>query len=318
MTTTDTAAREYRAGVSFALAAFLFWGVAPIYFKWVDSVPAVEVLGHRIVWSVVLLAGVIALQRRWRELWQAVRTPRTVRMLLLSASLISVNWGLFIYAIQVDQILQTSLGYYINPLINVLFGLLFLGEKLRPLQWLAVGLAAVGTLIMTLGADAFPWMALVLAVCFALYGLVRKKVEIAAFPGLLIETTLLLPVAFGYLLWLGLAGEGSFLRGGAGISWLLAAAGVVTTLPLLWFTSAARRLPLSLIGFFQYIAPSVGFLLAVFVYDERFTPAHAVTFGFIWTAIALFTFDSWRVRRRAAVWRAVERRQVRRAADPVE
>src|SRR5690606_7942954 len=173
--------RQYKQGVAYALAAFLFWGVAPIYFKWVAAVPALEVLAHRIVWSVLLLIGIVAAQRHWQALWQAVRTPATVRMLLLSAAFITVNWGLFIYAIQQNQILQTSLGYYINPLINVLLGMLVLGERLRRLQWLAVALAATGTAIMTIGADQFPWIALVLAVCFAFYGLVRKKVEVAAF-----------------------------------------------------------------------------------------------------------------------------------------
>lgn len=318
MHASDQAAREYRAGVGFALAAFTFWGVAPVYFKWVDSVPALEVLAHRVAWSVLLLLAVIALQHRWRELWQAVRTPATLRRLLLSASLISVNWGLFIYAVQQDQILQTSLGYYINPLMNVLLGMLFLGERLRALQWLAVALAVCGTLVMGFGAEEFPWIALVLASCFAVYGLVRKQTEVAAFPGLLIETTLLLPAALGYLFWLEQAGRGHFAHAGADLSLLLAAAGVVTTLPLLWFTSAARRLPLSLIGFFQYIAPSVAFLLAVFVYGEPFPVSHLLAFTCIWLAIALFTFDSWRVQRRAAVWRAVERRRMQLRADTVE
>lgn len=308
--------QQYKQGVAYALAAFLFWGVAPIYFKWVAAVPALEVLAHRIVWSVLLLVGIVAAQRHWRELWQAIRTPATVRMLLLSASFITVNWGLFIYAIQQNQILQTSLGYYINPLISVLLGMAVLGERLRRLQWLAVLLAATGTAIMTIGADKFPWIALVLAVCFAFYGLVRKKVEVAAFTGLLIETALLLPVAVGYLLWLNADGQGTFVHRGMGISWLLVAAGAVTTIPLLWFTNAARRLPLSLIGFFQYIAPSVSFLLAVFVYDEPFTLMHGIMFGCIWTAIALFMFDTALARRRGTVWRDVEQRQVGNIRDP--
>ncbi|HET9679947.1 MAG TPA: EamA family transporter RarD [Gammaproteobacteria bacterium] len=305
---TDNDTREYRAGVGYALAAFFFWGVAPIYFKWVQSVPAVEVLAHRIIWAVVFLLALIAVQRRWQELIAAIRTPGTVPMLMVSASFITVNWGLFIYAIQQDDILQTSLGYYINPLVNVLFGMLFFGERLRRLQWLAVVLAAGGTLVLALGADSVPWIALTLAVCFAFYGVIRKKVAVAAFSGLLIETTLLLPIALGYLLWLGSQNNGAFGTGWS-ISLLLMLAGVVTTLPLLWFTSAAVRLPLSLLGFFQYIAPSVAFVLAVFVYDETFTMAHAATFTCIWLAIILFSVDSWIARKRALVWRDVEQRR---------
>lgn len=304
----DKATREYRAGVGYALAAFFFWGVAPIYFKWVQSVPAVEVLAHRIIWSVLFLLVLIAAQRRWRELITAIRTPGTVRMLMMSASFITVNWGLFIYAIQQDDILQTSLGYYINPLVNVLFGMIFFGERLRRLQWLAVLLAAAGTLVLALGADELPWIAIVLAVCFAFYGVIRKKVAVPAFSGLLIETTLLLPVALGYLLWLAAQNAGAFGTGWS-ISLLLMLAGVVTTLPLLWFTSAAVRLPLSLLGFFQYIAPTVAFVLAVFVYGETFTMAHAVTFACIWLAIILFSLDSWLARKRALVWRAVEQQK---------
>jgi chloramphenicol-sensitive protein RarD len=289
---------ESAAGVGYALAAFFFWGGLPIYLKWVDQVPALEVLAHRVVWSVLLLSALTALAGRWTLIAVAVKRPRTLGLLVLSTAIVSVNWLVYIWAIFTDRVLETSLGYFINPLVSVLLGVIFLGERLRPWQAVAVALAALGVLNLTFGAAEFPWIALTLALSFGTYGLIRKTVAVGSVDGLLVETTLLLPFAIAFLSSLAISGGGSFATGGLQISVLLVLAGPVTALPLIWFTSAARRLRLSTVGFFQYIAPSCQFLLAVFLFGEPFTTSHLITFACIWLALALFTADSLLAARR--------------------
>ena len=282
----------------FALAAFGFWGINPLYFKAVDHVPALEVLAHRVVWSLLLLALLVSLGRRWRVVAGALADRRTMLMLLLSTAIISVNWLVYIWAINVERVLETSLGYYINPLVSVLLGVLALGERLTLWQCVAVLLAACGVANLALGIDQVPWVALLLAFSFGLYGLIRKTVRIESVDGLLVETGMMLPLALAYLIYLALSGQGSFGTMDRSHDLLLALSGIVTAAPLIWFTSAARRLKLSTIGFFQYLSPSCHFLLAVFIFDEPFTTTHLITFLMIWTALAIFTLQSLAASRR--------------------
>ena len=289
--------RQAVAGVLFALAAFGLWGINPVYFKAVDHVPELEVLAHRVVWTVALLAGLVTATGGWATVARALRDRQTLAMLGLSTALISVNWFIYIWAVAAERVLETSLGYFINPLISVLLGVLVLRERLSPLQGVAVALAALGVLNLSLDAAGLPWVALSLAVTFGFYGLIRKTVRIGSVEGLMVETTLMLPAAVVYLLVMG-ASSGFFGSGSTADVLLLLASGLVSATPLLCFTSAARRLRLSTIGMFQYLAPSAQFLLAIFAFGEPFTRAHLVTFLCIWAALGIFTLDSLRRSRR--------------------
>lgn len=286
------ARREALIGVGYGLAAFLFWGVAPIYFKLVAHVAPAEILAHRIAWSAVFLLLLIGLLRRWRGVVTALTSWRLFLPLLLSAAILSSNWFTYIVAVNSGQVLQASLGYYINPLVNVLLGMLFLKERLRPAQIAAVALAAIGVAVMIGAAGEVPLIALFLGFSFGFYGLIRKLVPVDAISGLSVEAVALTPFALGYILWLG--GTGSFGAIDLATDLLLVAAGLVTLLPLLWFNAAARRLKLSTVGILQYVAPTGQFLLAVLLFGEEFTPAHMVTFGCIWAGLALYTVDALR------------------------
>lgn len=283
-----------RLGVVYALSAYGFWGLVPIYFKAVAHVSPLEVLAHRVLWSVPLTALLITLGRDWRGLCKAVAQSKVLCTLFMSAALVSVNWLIFIVAISTDQVLQASMGYYINPLVNVLLGMIFLRERLRPLQIAAVLLAAAGTFNLTVNYGKLPWISLALAFSFGTYGLLRKTVRIESVNGLFVETVLISPFALAYLIFLTSEGQVAFGRGGWQTTLLLISAGAVTTFPLVWFTSAARRLPLYVMGLFQYIAPSCHFLLAVFLYQEPFTWTFGFTFACIWAGLALFAADSLR------------------------
>ncbi len=283
--------RDTRAGVVFAGGAFLIWGITPVYWKLLKHVPALELLAHRIVWALVLVGVWMTVRRRWPELLAAVRRPRTLAALLASTACIAVNWGLFIWAVNTDRVLSTSLGYYINPLVSVLLGLVVLRERLNRRQWLAVGLAAVAVAILTARVGHLPWISLALALSFGFYGLLRKTVAADAVVGLTFETAALTPLCLAFLGWRERLGAAAFSHQGVAVDLLLVAAGTVTAIPLLLFTLGARRLPLSTVGLLQYIAPTCTFLLAVFLYSEPFTAAHAVAFALIWTALALYTFD---------------------------
>lgn len=287
-------------GLLYALAAFVFWGLVPIYFKALAVVSPFEILAHRVLWSVPVTALLITLGRGWPELKRSLSRGKVRATLMLSAALVAMNWFIFIYAINTGRILQTSLGYYINPLVNVVLGMVFLGERLRRRQVVAVLMAAAGTLNLALRAGRFPWIALVLAFSFAFYGLIRKTVDIEAVGGLLVETSLLSPLAAAYLAYLALHGQMAFWHAGGQVSLLLGLAGMVTSFPLVWFTAGARRIPLALVGILQYVAPTLTFLLAVLVYHEEFTPAHQLTFALIWGGVALYVYDSlrWQVRQR--------------------
>ena len=287
------------AGVVYGLAAYLAWGVAPVYFKAVAAVPALEVLAHRIVWSALLLAAWVALKGRLATTLGALRSRRTLATLAVTTLLIALNWLTFIWAIANDRLLHASLGYYINPLLNVALGYLFLGERHSRLHLLSFALAGLGVAYLAVSLGTLPWVALVLAVSFGVYGLLRKTVAVDALSGLSVETALLTPVALAGLLWLAARGQGAFASS-ARMSLLLAAAGLVTSLPLLWFTNAARRLRYTTVGILQYLAPTGQFLLAVAVYGEPFGRAQLVSFACIWTALFLFSLASLRESRRTA------------------
>ena len=282
-----------RAGLACGIAAYGLWGLLPIYFKWLQAVPAVAIVAHRIVWSMVALAVLIVGMRTMDEVRSALRNRGTVKLLIATALLIATNWLVYVYAVNSGRILAGSLGYYLNPLANILLGYFVLKESLGRMQWLAVAIAAVGVSVLAAGALSQLWISLVLCISFALYGLLRKIAHVDATAGLTIETAILLPVAVGWLL---------LTSGGSAPVWgtsgtellLLVGTGVVSTAPLLLFTAAARRLRYSTLGILQFIAPSLQFLVAVFLYGEPFTTAHAIAFTAIWTAALLYLISSWR------------------------
>ncbi len=284
------------AGVLMALTAFGAWGFMPVLFKAMQHVPPQEILAHRVVWTMIGVGTVLFFAGQGRVLI-AIVTSRTLMLrLAVSTIFITVNWLLFIWAVNNNHMLQASLGYYINPILNVLLGVIVLKERLSVLQWLAVGLVAAALLAFTSGLGVFPWISVVLGMAFALYGLARKTMPVGAAPGLAIETLILFVPAAGYLIWLGAAGEGAFLSGPLTLDLLLIAAGVATAIPLILFAGAARRLKYATVGFFQYITPTLQFLLAVYVYGEAFTDAHVLTFVLIWIGIGIYTLDTMRRR----------------------
>ena len=291
---------EYRRhGLLLGMGAYLLWGFMPLYFKALARVPSTEIVAHRIVWSLVFLAALVTLWRRWPAIRAALGAGRVVTTLVVTATLIGINWLIFIYAVVSGHVLEASLGYYLNPLVNVLLGVVLLKERLTPAQVLATLLAAAGVAVLAAGAGSGLWISLALAASFALYGFVRKVAPVDALEGLTIETVLLAPIALGWILWLEQAGAGSLGRFGFAIDAMLALGGALTAIPLLLFTAAARRLPYSTLGFLQYVAPSLQFLLAVLAFSEPLTSAHVVCFGAIWTALAIFSVEGWRAAARA-------------------
>ena len=284
-------------GLLYGIAAYAWWGFAAIYFKLVHEVPPLEILAHRVVWSIVILVLLITMMRRWPSALAVVRSPRALLWLTASTLLIAVNWYTFIWAVTRNHMLDASLGYFINPLVNVVFGFLFFGERLRTWEKVSVALAAVAVLFLAVTAGVVPWIALLLATSFGLYGLVRKLAGVSSIEGLAVETALLLPVAIAFLLWRGQQSALAF-GGSLRIDLLLIAAGPVTALPLLWFATAVRELRLATVGLLQYIAPSLQFMLAVAVYHEPFRGAKPVAFLLIWIAVAIYSTDNVRFRRR--------------------
>jgi chloramphenicol-sensitive protein RarD len=280
-----------RTGVLAAVAAFLMWGMFPLYWKQLAAVPALEVVAHRTAWGFVAVAVWVTLRQRWREARAIATRPRVVLTLAVTAVLIAVNWLLYVWAVINGHIVESSLGYYINPLVNVVLGVVVLRERLGRVRRVAVALAGVGVAVLTVGYGRFPWIALGLALTFAFYGLLRKTVAADAVMGLLYETAILTPLAAGYLALLASRGTGALGRLGHATDALLILGGVVTAVPLALFAIGARGLPLSTLGLFQYISPSMQFLLAVLLYREPFTPAHAAAFACIWAALALLTWD---------------------------
>lgn len=285
--------RDAKSGVLFALAAYTMWGLAPMYFKLLAAVPAAEVLVQRVVWSVVLLLLLVFFMKQLPKVINAFASPKVLLVLACSGLLLGGNWFVFIWSVNNDRLLDSSLGYYINPLVNMLLGRLFLGERLLGAQKVAVSLAVLGVLIVVLSFGEVPWIALTLAFSFGIYGLLRKTVDVESIPGLLVESLLMLPIAVVYWVWF--AGPSSnLIDNDAANNLLFVCAGIVTTAPLLCFTAAARRIQLTTLGFFQYIGPSFIFLLAVYYYGEPLDLAKLVAFGFVWLALVIFSIDSYR------------------------
>jgi chloramphenicol-sensitive protein RarD len=287
-----------RQGYLLGLGAYLLWGLFPLYFKLLESVPALEIVVHRALWSALFGSLLLAFWKHpgW---WRALRdNPRQLAVLMLSGLLIASNWLIYVWAVNNERMLEASLGYYINPLVNVLLALLFLGERLRRLQWLAVILASIGVLQQLCQLGSLPWVSLSLALTFGIYGLIRKQAPVAALPGLMVETLMLLPLALGWLFLHPAAVSSQPAFWSESQALLLIAAGPVTLLPLLCFTAAAQRLPYATLGFLQYVAPTMVLLLAVLVFGEQLDPARLLSFAFIWAALAVYSLDTWRLLRR--------------------
>ncbi|RQH04158.1 EamA family transporter RarD [Paraburkholderia dinghuensis] len=282
------------SGILYAFLAFVIWGLFPVYFKTLHQIPALEMLAHRMAWSLVFVFVVLLVRRHWRWLGPVMRDRRLVGRFAASAVLLSANWGTYIWAVNAGHIVEASLGYFINPLINVLFGYAFLHERLRPVQWTAVGVATAGVAWLTWQSGSLPWISLALAVTFGGYGLLRKTAQLGTLEGLALETLLLFPVALIYLSILGVSGASHFGHASPSLQLLLAAAGPVTAVPLLLFGAAARRIPLSTLGLIQYVTPTLQLLTGVLVYQEPFGAVRAVGYGAIWVALALYSAEGLR------------------------
>ena len=286
---------EYRRGLGYAVGAYLMWGVFPLFWPLLKPAGSVEILAHRFVWSLIFVLAILAVQRRWAWVGQLVAQPRRLGLVAVAAMFIAVNWGTYIYGVNTGHVVETSLGYFINPLVTVLLGVVVLAERLRPLQWAAVAIGAAAVPILTVDYGRLPWIALVLAFSFAMYGLIKKVLAMDAVQSLTAETAVLFLPALGYLL---LMDGGTFARESIGHDGLLVSSGLVTAVPLLLFGAAARRLPLSTVGLLQYLGPALQFLIGVFVYHEPMPLSRLVGFALVWTALTVLSVDGLRQRRR--------------------
>jgi len=292
-----TAARLSPRGLAAGAAAFTIWGLFPVYLYPLRGVPALQVIAHRITWSCLFLVAWLLLRGELGDLRATLARPALLARLALTATLISINWLVYVWAVTHSHVVDTSLGYYINPLVNVLLGVIVLRERLNRAQWTAIGLAALAVLYLALLAGRPPWIAGTLAVSFSLYGFVRKVISVEALPGLTTETLLLMPLAAGYLAWCQWAGSGALTTQGAGVAALLIGSGLITAIPLFLFAYGARLLPYSTVGVLQYIAPSLQLLCGVVLYRESFGPARAAGFALIWAALLIYAVDGlWRAR----------------------
>lgn len=287
-----------RQGIAYALTAYLLWGTFPLYFKMITQVPALDILCHRVIWSFVLLAIILLCKHQFSALKNLLKTPRKLLLLFITSIVIAINWGTYIWAVNNDHMLDASLGYFINPLVSVCFGIFFLKERLIGKQWMAIALATIGVIIEVIQLGSLPWVAFVVSISFALYGLLRKKINVEAQTGLFIETLVLLPVAIFYLFFVSTDPTADLAQNSMNLNLLLMFAGVVTTVPLLFFNAAATRVPLSILGFIQYITPSIVFLMAVFMYNEPVIPETLLTFAFIWVALIIFSIEMLKERKR--------------------
>ena len=292
MSQSSSPSHEQRTGVINAVSAYLMWGLAPLYFKLLTDLAAVEILVHRVVWSTLFLAVIILFSGKLKALATALKQPKLLLNLFLSASFLALNWFLFIWAVTNDRLLDASLGYFINPLFSVALGMIFLGERLRAWQKFSVLLAVIGVAIQVVILGTLPVISLLLAATFGLYGLLRKKIFIDSFVGLLIESAMMLPLALIFWTFFINSSTSNMLLNSSSLNMLLLCAGIVTTAPLLCFTAAAKRLTLTTVGFFQYIGPSIMFALAMFYYQEPLAPAKLITFALIWLALFVYSIDS--------------------------
>jgi chloramphenicol-sensitive protein RarD len=285
---------ERRLGVLSGLAAYALWGLFPLYFPLLEPAGGLEIVAHRVLWSVVFVAGLLTVVRRWAQVRTLVADRRKLVVLLGAAVLIAANWLVFVYGVNSGQVVETSLGYFINPLVSVLLGVVVFSERLRPLQWTAVGIAAAAVAVLTIDYGRPPWIALTLAATFGLYGVMKKVVRVEAAPGLFVETALVAVPAGVVLAVLHTGGDGTFGNAGAGHALLLASSGIATAVPLLLFATAARRIPLSTVGLLQYVTPLMQLAIGVFVFDEPMPPARLAGFVIVWVALAVFTADTLR------------------------
>lgn len=280
-------------GIWSGIAAYSMWGFFPIYWKLLQQVPALQLLGHRIGWSFILLAAYIVAAGQWRAFRSAAFQPKTLGIYAIAGALLSVNWLIYVWGVNAGFIVETSLGYFINPLFSVLLGVIFLRERLRPAQWIPVALAAIGVIFLTVTYGRLPWIALSLAVSFGLYGFVKKLSPLGSVHGLTLETGIVFPLALIYLALAQSNGTGAFLREGLRVDLLLIGAGIVTTVPLLMFASAAKQIPLNMVGILQYLAPTIQFLIGVFVYREPFDAARLIGFSIVWLALLIFWIENF-------------------------
>lgn len=300
---------EVRRGTLYGAAAYLLWGVFPLYFPLLRPAGAIEILLHRVVWSLAVCLVLVVVLRTWREVGAVLHSPRALGMLAVAATVIAVNWGTYIYGVNSGQVVQASLGYFINPIVTVALGVLVLGERLRRAQWVAIAIGAVAVVVLTIDYGGPPWIALTLAFSFGVYGLVKNRVGrgVGALTSLTVETAVLAPVALVVLLWLGASGSSTFTTEGTSHALLLVTTGLVTAVPLLFFASAARRVPLTTIGLLQYLAPVLQFTIGVLVFRETMPPSRWAGFALVWTALVVLTADTLRSSRaRARLARAAE------------
>ncbi|NUS07356.1 MAG: EamA family transporter RarD [Nonomuraea sp.] len=291
---------DTRRGVLFGIAAYSMWGLFPLYWPLLKPSGAVEILAHRMVWSLVAVVAVLAVRRHWGWFRELAKQPRKLALLTVGAIVITANWGTYIYAVNSGHVVESALGYFINPLVSVLFGVVVLRERLRPLQWTAVGFAALAVVVLTVDYGRLPWVAHTLAVSFGVYGLVKKQANVAATESLTVETLVLLLPALGYLGYLEFAGQATFGSEGVWHASLLVGAGIITAVPLICFGAAAISVPLSTIGVLQYIAPILQFAVGVTIAKEVMPPSRWIGFSIVWLALAIFTYDSFRTARAAA------------------
>ena len=282
------------SGVVYALAAYVIWGLFPLYFKALEQVPSLQILAHRMAWSLLFVALLLALLKRWSWMRLLREQPALLARFALSAVLLSSNWGIYIWAVNSNHVVDASLGYYINPLVNVALGSVLLHERLRGLQWVALAIAAAGVTVMAIEVGHVPWISLSLALTFGSYALLRKTAPLGALEGLAVETAVLFPLAVAYLFWLSTQGMNAFASADLSTRWLLVAAGPVTTIPLLLFAAGARRMSMTLLGVLQYITPTLQLALGVWLYHEPFAAAKMIGFGLVWVGLAVFLLDGLR------------------------
>jgi len=294
----ETKQHEHNLGIIYAALSYFAWGIIPLYWKLLNHIPSLEILAHRVIWSFVFVIVIILVIRKTKQFKQELKglinNRRTLIGIVASSLFVTTNWGLFIWAVNNDNIIQTSLGYYINPLVSVLLGVVVLKERLLFWQVIAFIFAGIGVLILTFQFGSFPWVSILLAITFGLYGLTKKLTNLDSLMGLTLETMVILPVALIYTSYLFLSGGDSFTTTTLAGQLLLMGGGVATALPLLLFASGARRIPLTMVGILQYIAPSISLMIGVFVYHEEFTRTHLITFTFIWAALVIYTFSKSR------------------------
>ncbi|MEV7612829.1 EamA family transporter RarD [Streptomyces sp. NPDC089799] len=299
------AQNEQRTGLLYGFAAYGMWGLVPLFWPLLKPAEALEILAHRMVWSLVVVVVLLCAMRRWGWIRELLRQPRKLALTTLAATVITVNWGVYIWAVNAGHVVEASLGYFINPLVSIGIGVLLLGERLRPAQWAAVGIAITAVVVLAIGYGRLPWISLVLAFSFGTYGLIKKKINLGGVESLAAETAVQFLPALGYLLWLSTRDELAFGHEGAGHATLLAATGLVTALPLVCFGAAAIRVPLSTLGLLQYLAPLFQFALGVLYFHEAMPPERWAGFALVWAALALLTWDALRTARRTRARSAV-------------